>query len=374
MKPTTAAEVQEAVQGQPKLLPRGSGSKPALSTPPADVPNLDMSALTGVLEYEPGEFTFTALAGTLISDVTALLNQNGQYLPFDPLLSQRKATLGGVTAADTSGSGRYRFGGVRDFLIGVRFVDGRGQLIRGGGKVVKNAAGFDLPKLMVGSLGRLGVLVELSFKVFPAPEAYVTLQVDYATPSHAVAAIQRLTTSHLEMDALDLEPPGRLLIRLGGIAAVLPGRIERLRDFLVKGPDNGIKEVEILENDAEQAFWQRINGLDWVPAGWGLVKVPLTLSRVLVLEERLDGRGCQQRYSVGGNVAWVAWPGSASDVEAANAETFFAALNSILARIDLAGLVVLGPPDQLFLGLRAGESFARRVKQALDPANRFLAY
>ena len=88
------------------------------------------------------------------------------------------ATIGGTVAAGVSGSCRYRFGGIRDFLIGVRVVDGEGRVIRSGGKVVKNAAGFLLHQAMVGSCGRLGVVAELTFKVFPAPEAHATVRVD----------------------------------------------------------------------------------------------------------------------------------------------------------------------------------------------------
>ena len=120
-----------------------------------------------------------------------MLAEHGQYLPFDPPLAAAGATLGGTVAAGLSGPGRYRYGGVRDFVLGVRFVDGMGNLVRGGGKVVKNAAGFDFPKLMVGSLGRLGVLAELSFKVFPQPPAFATLAVSY----HGILTMHRRTSS-----------------------------------------------------------------------------------------------------------------------------------------------------------------------------------
>ncbi|MDX1524203.1 MAG: FAD-binding protein, partial [Anaerolineae bacterium] len=137
LQPATIDQLQEAVRSQPRLLPRGNGSKVPLATPPGDVASLHLAELAGVLDYEPGEFTFTALAGTPVSEVNRLLAEHGQYLPFDPPLVKRGATLGGVVAAGTSGPLRYRYGGVRDFLIGVRVVDGRGQLVRAGGKVVK---------------------------------------------------------------------------------------------------------------------------------------------------------------------------------------------------------------------------------------------
>src|SRR5215203_1976352 len=174
--PTTTDEVQELVQSFPKVLAQGGKSKASLLyTAGQAVARLDMTKLTGISEYEPGEYTFTAYAGTTISEIANTLAQHGQYMPFDPPLIEQGATLGGTIAAGLSGSGRYRYGGVRDFILGVHIVDGEGRLIRGGGKVVKNAAGFDLPKLMVGSLGRLGIVISASFKVFPAPAATATL-------------------------------------------------------------------------------------------------------------------------------------------------------------------------------------------------------
>lgn len=365
LQPTTPEEVQAAVQAHPRLLPRGGGSKPALSTPPDGVPGLELSGLSGVLEYEPGEFTFTALAGTPVSQVETMLAGQGHYLPFDPLLVQHGATLGGVVATGAAGPGRYRYGGVRDFLLGVRFVDGQGRLVRGGGKVVKNSAGFDLPKLMVGSLGRLGILTEVTFKVFPRPQAYATLQINYAHLKGALDAIQRLMTSSLEANALDLDPPHSLWIRVGGLAEALPARLERLKKFLA-GASDEIEEIATLQGKAETALWQEIGEFGWVPAGWGVAKIPLTASRIPGLEKALEDLEVQRRYSVGGKLAWVAWPETTPD------SSPFKALNSILTELGLAGLVLLGSPGQHRLGVWPGQSLARRVKQALDPTHRFL--
>jgi glycolate oxidase FAD binding subunit len=364
--PTTPAEVQEIVQVESRLLPRGRGSKPALSTPPEEVPGLDLSRLSGLIEYEPGEFTFTALAGTPIGEVAAALAREGQFLPFDPLLVRQNATLGGVVATGTSGPGRYRFGGVRDFLIGVRFVDGAGRLVRGGGKVVKNSAGFDLPKLMVGSLGRLAVLTELTFKVFPRPETYATLQVEYPGLQPALQAIQSLTTSQLDLDALDLEPPGTLRARIGGLGEVMPERLQRLQAFL-RERDDRIKGVEVLQGQADEAVWQELQAFGWVPAGWSVVKAPLTVNRIPGLEKGLEAHDTCQRYSAGGNLAWVAWP-----PEAGGDHPPLAGLDSILTDLGLAGLVLLGPPTRIRLGVWPGAALLQRVKQALDPGGKFL--
>ncbi|MEO5957967.1 MAG: FAD-binding protein, partial [Opitutaceae bacterium] len=158
LQPSSVAELTDAVQSATRVIVVGTGTKPRLSAVASDVVRISTAKLRGIVEYEPSEFTFTALAGTPVKEIVAALAERGQYLPFDPLLAQAGATIGGTVAAGLSGPGRFRFGGLRDFILAVQFVDGGGRLLRMGGKVVKNAAGFDLPKFFVGSAGRFGAL------------------------------------------------------------------------------------------------------------------------------------------------------------------------------------------------------------------------
>jgi glycolate oxidase FAD binding subunit len=340
------------------------------------VSSLSLINLTGIIEYQPEEYTFTALAGTPVAEVEKLLAEHGQYLPFDPPLVGQGATLGGTVAAGLSGPGRQRYGGVRDFIIGLRFVDGQGQLVHGGGKVVKNAAGFDLPKLMVGSLGRLGVLVELTFKVFPGPAAYATLAVDYPHLETALTDIFRLNNSSLELYGLDLEPvgvgeteqhqnrPWQLWARLGGLPEAMPTRLERLREFLLS-PKGGAVAAKVLEGSVEAQLWTLAKAFDWSPPGWPLIKVPVTLKQIPHLEAHLNGTKARRRYSAGGNIAWLAWPSPTN-------QAWRSHLNSLLTGLELSGLVISGPPGEPRLGVNPGAAFTRRIKQALDPAGRFL--
>lgn len=361
LQPTSIPQVQDAVRSAERLRARGAGSKPALSSAPDGVATLDLSGLAGLLAYEPGEFVFTALAGTKVAEVESLLAGHGQYLPFDPLLVEHGATLGGVVAANTAGSGRYRYGGVRDFLIGVRFVDGQGNLVHGGGKVVKNAAGFDLPKLMVGSLGRLGALVEFSFKVFPQPAAFATLQVVFPDLAAAHDALCRLLTSSFDLETLDLDmaaPGPTLWLRLGGPADVLPSRVERLRALLA-GP--GVS-LQAHTGDDEGEVWRSLRELTWVPPGGVLIKAPTTPARIPDLESHLAGLDVQRRYCVGGNLAWLTWPDAAGRRQA----------DDVLTRLGLSGMQLMGVPGEPLLGARAGESFFQRLKQTLDPSQRFV--
>jgi len=195
LTPKTIPEVQEAVLyaapgvgDTTRVRPVAGRSKPALHHA-GDGVVVDLAGLTGITEYQPDECTFTALAGTPVAEIDRRLAEHGQALPFEPPLAGRGATIGGTVASGLNGPGRYHHGGVRDFLIGAKFVDGEGRLIRGGGKVVKNAAGFYLHHLLLGSLGRLGIFVELTFKVFPVPRAQRTLRVTCAGLGDALAAL-----------------------------------------------------------------------------------------------------------------------------------------------------------------------------------------
>lgn len=363
VRPSSPDEVQQLLRDtQTTVLPHGGHTKNALSTPPQAVTPLDMRGLSGILEYDPSEYTFTALAGTLVSEVQSTLAENGQYLPCDPPFGTQGATLGGTIASGLSSSGRYRYGGVRDFLIGVRFVDGGGRLVVGGGKVVKNSAGFDFPKLLVGSLGRLAVLVEVTFKVFPSTEAQATLRIDYPTIETAVDALQRAGGSTLDMQALDLEVPSTLVIRVGGVAAGLRGRIDRVHSFLER-------DGEVLLDD--QNYWSQNGEFQWRPSSSALVKVPLIPSIIPSLERSLSDLPIVRRYSVGGNVAWL----SPAD------EGAFGILAGVLKKHQLRGLRIcsweagLTPNSDapLFCGQPPlDEVFAERVRSALDPQQRFL--
>src|SRR4029079_11399792 len=174
--------------------------------------------------------------------------QRGQYLPFDPKCVEAGATLGGTVASGLSGPGRFRFGGLRDFILGVRFVDGAGRLLRMGGKVVKNAAGFDLPKFFVGSLGRFGILAELTFKVFPRVPSFVTVRVPYTTPPEAAEMISLASSSRWELDALEMSPQERaLFLRVGG-AAVAADALAT--EILARYPAGAIVPA-----DEAEAFW-----------------------------------------------------------------------------------------------------------------------
>ena len=352
LQPRTPEEAAALVREHARVLPVGAGTKPALGGLPPECAALSLGGLTGIVEYDPGEYTFTALAGTPLAEIAEALARHGQHLPFDPPFVAAGATLGGTIAAGLSGPGRYRYGGVRDFILGVRYVTGLGELARAGGKVVKNAAGFDIPKVLVGSLGRLAVVVEASLKVFPRPRAYATVAVELPNLAAAIETMARLGAAPFDLEALELEPPATLEVRLGGEPETFAERLPRLERF-VGG------RARRLEGEAEAAFWR---GLDLrVPesAAELLVKVPATPHGILGMDGALEAAGARRRYSSGGNVAWVTWPGTAPE------------LDSWLRSRGLAGLILAGPAGRMLVGATRGDNFRRRVKAALDPAGRF---
>ena len=167
-------QVDHARSRQLALDIRGGGTKAFFGGQPTGEP-LDMSALAGISSYEPTELVVTVRAGTLLSDLEAALLEHGQCLPFEPPRFAPGGTVGGMVAAGLSGPARANVGSVRDHVLGVTLLNGRGEVVTFGGQVAKNVAGYDVSRLMAGSLGILGVLCEVSLKVLPINRAARTL-------------------------------------------------------------------------------------------------------------------------------------------------------------------------------------------------------
>lgn len=336
LAPTSVEELVDAVRSTPHLIPVGAGTKPRLSR--VDAVKLSTTGLRGIREYDPSEFTFTAAAGTPVQEIVSALAERGQYLPFDPMLVDAGATLGGTVAAGLSGPGRFRYGGVRDFILGVRFVDGVGRLLRMGGKVVKNAAGFDLPKFFVGSLGRFGVLAEITFKVFPRPPTSLTMRLDGGQSIFTEAA-----NSRFEFDALDRVPGGT------GVFARLCAPETALKALSAEVFHRWPGEVVTAEP------WTDLREFRWADPDGPLIKVAMSP------EARLpELPGARWHVSAGGNVAFVSL---ASATQAGE-------LDEALRILGLSGVTLRGVAP-LWLGVRARPVIAQAVKQALDPVNRF---
>ena len=235
----TEAELADAVRGaNGPLRIVGGGTRWVGHVGPAEV--LQTNGLSGVTLYEPGALTLVAGAGTPLAEVEALLASEGQRLPFEVpdmrglLGGTGLSTLGGVVAANASGPRRVQVGACRDSLIGVRFVDGTGTVIKNGGRVMKNVTGYDLVKLMAGSHGTLGVLTEVSFKLLPVPEAALTLILPGLDDARAVGAMSAALASPYEVSGAAHWPGSGTFLRIEGFAASVAYRAGRLAALLAE--------------------------------------------------------------------------------------------------------------------------------------------
>jgi glycolate oxidase FAD binding subunit len=178
---------------------RGHGSKDFYGEAPRGEP-LDLSAVRGIAHYEPTELVVTARAGTPISELEAALAEHGQCLAFEPPRFGGKGTVGGMVAAGLSGPSRAALGGVRDFVLGAALLNAGGEVLRFGGEVMKNVAGYDIARLLVGSMGVLGPILEVSLKVLPVPPARATLRFEWPQV-RALEQLQRLAGQPLPLRA-----------------------------------------------------------------------------------------------------------------------------------------------------------------------------
>ena len=196
---------------------------------PAKTPNaelLDLRPYRGIVDYEPSELVITARCGTLLSEIESALNDRGQFLAFEPPAFKGDPTIGGVIAAGLAGPRRMYAGAARDFVLGVTLLDARGEILRFGGQVMKNVAGFDVSRLLCGSLGILGVLTQVSLKVLPQPRAEETLRFEMPA-QQAVEAFNRWSGQPLPLSGAAW-CKGVAWVRLSGAASAVRAAHERL--------------------------------------------------------------------------------------------------------------------------------------------------
>ncbi len=373
-----AIEFSKLIASQTAVAVHGGRTKCGLLDARSDAQQIDMRRLDGIVTYDPSEFLVTARAGTLISTLVAALAEHGQYLPFDPVLVASGATLGGTIVSGISGPDRMLYGSLRDFVMEVELIDGLGRLVRGGGKVVKNSAGFDLPKLMVGSYGRLGALTEATLKVFPKPPAFVTQRFEFGSMAAALAAMQKLQTNPLPISAIEIEPLETgtasagagvtgvgLVVRFAGrpeALAVVARRAERLVQM---------DAPEISDAGVEAKYWSDLSEFAFVSAGNvpaenALVRIAMSGRKLLAVELALRTLDCVAgvRFSCGASVGWVT-----VRCESAGA---LAELDKCLSALAVAGVVVRGAGAGLkLLGDRAWVAFSEKVRVAMDPQAKF---
>ncbi len=299
MRVTCEADLAEAIRGaRAPLAVRGGGTRGGAAA------GLEV-AISGISLYEPGALTLIAGAGTPLAEIEAALAAEGQRLPFEParwgglLGLAGESTIGGVVAANVSGPRRVQAGACRDSLIGVRFVDGTGTVVKNGGRVMKNVTGYDLVKLMAGSHGALGVLSEVAFKLLPAAPAQATVAMDLA-PGAAVAALAAALGSPFDVSGAGWLPGVGAIVRVEGLARSVAYRAERLTALLAPFGARQIEGAGLWADLAEvRPFHGRAGDL------WRLSIRPSQAPEVVA---RITAAGGEVVLDWGGGLVWARMP------------------------------------------------------------------
>ncbi len=357
----------------------GGGTRQAIGRAVQTAATLATGGLRGVTLYEPAEMVVAARAGTPLGELEAVLAAKGQMLPFEPmdhralLGTTGEPTIGGVVAGNHSGPRRVKAGACRDALIGLRFVNGRGEVLRSGGRVMKNVTGLDLVKLLCGSWGRLALLTECTFKVLPMPEDSLTLLFPGLSDTAANALLTTALATPFEPSGAAHLPEGigagraRTLLRLEGFAASIRYRADRLAALLA---EHG--RPERLEGVASVELWRRVRDAEPLAlprerAVWRLALPPRRGAEV-VARIRAE-RPASVLYDWGGGLVWLATaetgdaglaPIRAAARAAGGHATLVRGSLALRARID-----PFEPPAPPLRALEAG------IEQAFDPLGLF---
>jgi glycolate oxidase FAD binding subunit len=378
IKPRDAKELRQAVEWAlaegVTLDIRGQGSKLALGKPMKCDQVLDLSGLSGIVDYAPEELVVTLRAGTPIREVEALLAQRNQMLAFEPpdlgpLLGREEGqgTLVGALMGNLAGSRRISAGAARDHLLGFSGVNGRGEAFKSGGKVMKNVTGYDLSKLLAGSWGTLAVLDEVSVKVLPAPDQTRTLLLLGLSDDAAVKAMCAAMGSPHEVSGA-AHVHGRTALRLEGVAPSVEARLKGLRELLA-----GAATMEELGTLESRTFWREVRDVAPLAAArdaivWK-ISCPPTEGPGIVARIKAQRPAANAFYDWSGGLVWLALPATGG-ADNAVVRTALGALGGHATLIRAAETVRTNVP--VFQPQApALAALASRVKESFDPKGLF---
>jgi glycolate oxidase FAD binding subunit len=389
MRASNAAEAAEAVlwaatEGKTLEISAG-GSKRPLGRPAEADSVLDVSRLAGVVDYEPAELVLTARPGVTLKEIQALLALNAQMLSFEPpdwrplLGTAGEPTLGGTLATNLSGPRRLRAGAARDFFLGFSAVNGRGELFKAGGKVVKNVTGYDLCKLMAGSFGTLALLTEVTIKTMPRPETTCALLLTGLTDEAAVALMAKALNTPYEVSSathlpaaaasrLGFANSGLTALRLEGPAPSIAFRADALERLLGAGAR--------LDAEETARFWRQIAEVAPLPRDasrivWRLCPTP-SAAPAIVAAIRAGAESADWFYDWAGGLVWLSLDAAQAGPDA-GAGLVRGALKShgghatlIVAPEALRAKIPVFEPEPPALA-----ALTRKVKQGFDPCGLF---
>jgi glycolate oxidase FAD binding subunit len=370
IKPRDAGELRQAVEWALNegvtLDVRGTGSKLDLGKPMRCDQTLDLSGLSGIVDYAPEELVVTLRAGTPMREVEALLAQRNQMLAFEPpdlgpLLGREpgEGTLVGTIMGNFAGPRRLSAGAARDHLLGFSGVNGRGEAFKSGGRVMKNVTGYDLSKLLAGSWGTLAVLDEVSVKVLPAPDQTRTLLLHGFDDVAAVTAMCAAMGSPHEVSGA-AHVGERTALRVEGVAPSVEARVKGLRDLF---PGAEMEELGTLES---RAFWREVRdavplGADADDAVWRISCAP-TDGPAVVTRIKAAQPFAKTFYDWSGGLIWLALP-AADDAEHGLVRAGLAGHATLIrAPQSVRATVPVFQPQPLALA-----ALSARVKESFDP-------
>jgi glycolate dehydrogenase FAD-binding subunit len=387
LKPRDAKEVEQAVHWafthEKTLEVLGQSSKRLIGRPIETDKMLDLSAISGITLYEPAELVLSARAGTPLSQIETLLNENDQELAFEPMdysliLNQpvERGTLGGTIAANLSGPRRIKVGAARDHFLGVTAVTGRGEIIKSGGRVVKNVTGYDLCKVLAGSWGTLAVMTDVTMKVMPKAETEATVLIAGLSDAEACKAMGDAMGSPFDVsgaahvpdhvassfEALPEQKAGTVL-RLEGFAPSVRHRKEALA-----GQMKCFGPVALIEEKESRALWRDIRAVRPFTTEASRHRPLWRVSTAPAISYRLADlitSAAQMFYDWAGGLVWITMPFE-SEPEAA-------AIRTAVAKVGgHATLIRAAESIRAVTDIFERESFGilalnKRVKESFDP-------
>jgi glycolate oxidase FAD binding subunit len=281
----------QAARAHKRVLDIRGGRTKAFYGGPVTGEMLDVRGLAGIASYEPSELVISARGGTPLAELEAALAEKGQCLPFEPPRFGPESTVGGMVAAGLAGPARVSVGGVRDYVLGAKLLNGRAELLAFGGTVMKNVAGYDVSRTLAGSMGVLGVICEVSLKVLPVLRATLTLRLE----ADQAAAIRRLNEWGGQPLPLNASAwwDGMLVLRLSGAAAAVRAAHEKIGGEVIEA---GLAATfwDGLRDHRDEFFIGATKAVDSGAALWRLSVPPTTAPLKLSGEQLLEWGGAQR--------------------------------------------------------------------------------
>ena len=311
-----ATAVSDALAGSSPLSIEGGGTRAGVGRPVQTARTLSSRGLAGITLHEPAEMVIAARAGTPLAEVVKVLEGSGQALTFEPmdhrplLGTAGEPTVGAVAAGNISGPRRIQAGAARDSLIGVRLINGLGEAVKSGGRVMKNVTGLDLVKLVAGSWGTLGFLTEVTFKVLPRPERAATLVLRGLDDAQGVRVLAAALGSPFDVTGAAHLPAAlgsgsRTLVRLEGLGFSVDYRVGELRRLFRRDG-----AAELLEGEAAASLWRSVRDAEPLAeprdrAVWRISTAPSRGPELAGVIGRLLG-DARWFFDWGGGLVWLA--------------------------------------------------------------------